>query len=35
VPRGCAHALAVEGHIVAARRLLDEIAVTHAQRAIP
>ena len=35
VPRGSAHALALEGHIVAARRLLEEIALTHSQRARP
>jgi hypothetical protein len=33
IPRGCAHALALEGHLVTARRLLDEIATMHAQHA--
>ena len=35
VPRGCAHALAVEGHLKNARTLLDHIAVTHARHTIP
>ncbi len=33
VPRAGAHALALEGHLVNARRLLDEAAVEHAKRA--
>jgi hypothetical protein len=33
VPRAGAHALALEGHLVNARRLLDEVAVDHASRA--
>jgi hypothetical protein len=33
VPRAGAHALALEGHLINARRLLDEIAVEHAKRA--
>ena len=33
VPRAGAHALALEGHLIAARRLLDEIAVAHAAKA--
>jgi hypothetical protein len=33
VPRAGAHALALEGHLVNVRRLLDEVAVEHASRA--
>jgi hypothetical protein len=33
VPRAGAHAFALEGHLVNARRLLDEVAVDHASRA--
>ena len=33
VPRAGAHALALGGHMINARRLLDEIAVEHASRA--
>lgn len=33
VPRAGAHALALEGHMINARRILDEIAVVHASRA--
>lgn len=33
VPLGCTHALALEGHLTTARRLLDEVAVMHAQHA--
>lgn len=32
VARAGAHALAAEGHLINARRLLDEIAVVHASR---
>jgi len=35
VPRGCAHALAAEGHMIVARRLIDENAVTHSTRSRP
>ena len=33
VPRGCAHTLAVEGHLVQVRGRLEEIAVRHADHA--
>ena len=33
VPRAGAHVLALEGHLIAVRRLLDETALTHALRA--
>jgi hypothetical protein len=33
VPRAGAHALALEGHMINARRLLDEVAIDHASRA--
>jgi hypothetical protein len=33
VPRAGAHTFALEGHLVNARRLLDEVAVDHASRA--
>lgn len=33
VPRAGAQALALEGHLVNVRRLLDEVAVEHASRA--
>lgn len=32
IARAGAHALALEGHLVSVRRLLDEIAVLHASR---
>lgn len=35
VPGGCAHALATHGHLVAAQRLFDELAVLHAARSEP
>ena len=35
VPRGCAHILAAEGHIVKVRRALDVVVETHAARATP
>jgi len=35
VPRGCAHIVAVEGHLLKARRLLDGVAETHAAHAVP
>ena len=33
VPRGCAHGFAAEGHMVNARRLVDENAVVHSEHA--
>jgi hypothetical protein len=33
IPRAGAHILALEGHLIAVRRLLDEVAVAHAARA--
>jgi hypothetical protein len=33
VPRAGAHALALEGHLISARRLLELVAVEHAARA--
>jgi hypothetical protein len=35
VPRGCAHTLALEGHLVAATELSNEIAKEHRQAARP
>ncbi|MCA3748745.1 MAG: hypothetical protein IN808_06350 [Rubrobacter sp.] len=35
VPRGCAQALAAQGRLRSAQRLLDELAVLHASRAAP
>lgn len=32
IPRGCAHALALQGHLRMCQRLLDEIAEEHANR---
>ena len=32
VPRACAHTVAGEGHLVNARRLLDDVSTTHASR---
>lgn len=32
IPRGCAHALALQGHLNACQRLLDEMAEEHARR---
>ena len=33
VPRGCAHALALQGHLRRSQRGVDEIAEAHASRA--
>ena len=33
VPRAGAHALALEGHLISIRQLLDQVAVAHAARA--
>jgi len=35
VPRGCAHILSVEGHLLNARGLLDRAAISHAARSTP
>jgi hypothetical protein len=35
VPRGCAHALAVRGHLYAATLRLDELALVHARHSSP
>ena len=35
IPRGAAHAFALEGHLIAARRLLDDAAILHAARSVP
>ena len=35
VPRGCAHILAMQGHLASAEQLQKEIAIVHASRAIP
>lgn len=35
VPRACAHTLAVDGHIIAAKELLNEIAKIHRLKAKP
>ena len=35
VPRGCAHILSVEGHLLNARGLLDRVAITHAGHSTP
>jgi hypothetical protein len=35
VPRGCAHSMAVEGHLIVAKDLLKEIAKTHRLKAKP
>lgn len=35
VPRGCAHAFAVQGHMRSAQGLLDELAVLHASKSRP
>jgi len=35
VPRAGAHALAARGHLHAATRLLDELALAHARRSTP
>jgi len=35
VPRGGAHALATHGHMERARALLAEVAMIHAERAVP
>jgi hypothetical protein len=35
VPRGCAHIVAVEGHLLKARRMLDGVAEVHAAHAVP
>ncbi|QKC71285.1 hypothetical protein EB815_20705 [Mesorhizobium loti] len=35
VPRGCAHVLALEGHILRVRHLLDDIQLRHAEHARP
>jgi hypothetical protein len=35
VPRGCAHSLAVEGHLFVAKDLLEEVAKTHRLKAKP
>lgn len=32
VPRGCAHVLAAEGHILAVRRAFERVAEAHAAR---
>ena len=35
IARAGAHALALEGHLVMIRRLLDEIAISHAEKSRP
>jgi hypothetical protein len=35
VPRGCAHTVAVQGHVIVANELLQEIAKTHRLAAKP
>ncbi len=35
VPRACAHSLAVDGHIAAAKELLTEVAKTHRLKTNP
>lgn len=35
VPRGCAHAFALEGHLLTVRQTLDEAAKVHAAHARP
>jgi hypothetical protein len=35
VPRGCAHVLALEGHLLRVRQLLDGVALRHAAHAQP
>ena len=35
VPRGCAHIVAAEGHLVNARKSLDDVAKVHAAHAVP
>ncbi|PKL74862.1 MAG: hypothetical protein CVV27_18345 [Candidatus Melainabacteria bacterium HGW-Melainabacteria-1] len=35
VPRGCAHAFALEGHLLQARQSLDAAARLHARKARP
>jgi hypothetical protein len=35
VPRGCAHILSIEGHLLSARGVLDRIAIAHAAHSTP
>jgi len=35
VPRGCAHILSVEGHLLNARGLLGRVAIAHAAHSTP
>ena len=35
VPRGCAHKVALDGHLVSVKMLADEIAAVHSTQAVP
>ena len=35
VPRGCAHIVSVEGHLLNARSVLDRVAIAHAAHSTP